>query len=58
MPQVLHWWNIARQCFSDEYGSLQRGFLTSVFMSICGIERVSGLRPANRQPHRPPTHAA
>jgi hypothetical protein len=41
MPQVLHWWNIARQCFSDEYGSLQRGFLTSVFMSICGIERVA-----------------
>ena len=40
MPQVLAWWRVAQQCFSDEYGSLQRGFLTSVFMLICGIERV------------------
>jgi hypothetical protein len=40
MPQVLHWWSIAQQCFSDEHGSLKRGFLTSVFMSICEIERV------------------
>jgi len=27
-------------CFSDDYGSLQRGFLTSLFMLIVGIERV------------------
>jgi len=40
MPQVLEWWEIAQRCFSDEYGSLERGFLTSVFMPICGIERV------------------
>jgi Bifunctional nuclease domain len=40
MPQVLDWWQIAQQCFSDDYGSLQRGFLTSIFMLICGIERV------------------
>ena len=40
MPQVLHWWQIAQQCFSDDYGSLERGFLTSVFMLIVGIERV------------------
>ena len=40
MPQVLDWWRIAQQCFSDDYGSLERGFLTSIFMLICGIERV------------------
>ena len=40
MPQVLDWWRIARQCFSDDYGSLERGFLTSIFMLIVGIERV------------------
>lgn len=40
MPQVLDWWRIAQRCFSDDYGSLERGFLTSIFMLICGIERV------------------
>ena len=40
MPQVLDWWRIAQQCFSDDYGSLERGFLTSIFMLIVGIERV------------------
>lgn len=40
MPQVLRWWQIAQQCFSDEYGSLERGFLTSVFMLIADVERV------------------
>ena len=40
MPQVLDWWRVAQDCFSDEYGSLERGFLTSVLMPICGIERV------------------
>lgn len=40
MPQVLRWWQIAQQCFSDDYGSLERGFLTSVFMLIVGVERV------------------
>jgi len=37
---VIRWWQIAQQCFSDEYGSLQRGFLTSVFMPLVGVERV------------------
>jgi hypothetical protein len=37
---VLRWWDIAQQCFSDEYGSLQRGFLTSVFMPVVDLERV------------------
>lgn len=40
MPQVLDWWRIAQECFSDDYGSLKRGFLTSVFMLIVGVERV------------------
>jgi hypothetical protein len=37
---VLRWWDIAQQCFSDDYGSLRRGFLSSVFMLITGLERV------------------
>jgi hypothetical protein len=37
---VLRWWEGAQQCFSDDYGSLRRGFLTSVFMLIAGVERV------------------
>jgi hypothetical protein len=37
---VLHWWDVAQRCFSDDYGSLKRGFLTSVFMLIVGLERV------------------
>ena len=40
MPQVLDWWQIAQECLSDDYGSLKRGFLTSVFMLIVGVERV------------------
>lgn len=40
LPQVIRWWNIAQQCFSDDYGSLLRGFLSSVFMLVVGIERV------------------
>jgi hypothetical protein len=37
---VLRWWDLAQECFSDEYGSLQCGFLTSVFMPVVGLERV------------------
>jgi len=29
-----------RECFDDEYGSLERGFLTSVFALVVGLERV------------------
>ena len=39
-PQVLSWLDIARDCFADEYGSLQRGFLTSVFGLVVGLQRV------------------
>jgi hypothetical protein len=37
---VLRWWSIAEHCFSDDYGSLLRGFLTSVFLLVTGVERV------------------
>jgi hypothetical protein len=39
-PQVLSWLDTARDCLSDDYGSLQRGFLTSVFALVVGLERV------------------
>src|SRR5208337_4185230 len=39
-PQVLSWLDTARECFTDDYGSLQRGFLTSVFALVVGLERV------------------
>jgi hypothetical protein len=37
---VLSWLDTARDCFTDDYGSLERGFLTSVFALIVGLERV------------------
>jgi len=39
-PEVLGWLDTARECFSDEYGSLERGFLTSVFAYVIGLERI------------------
>ena len=39
-PQVQSWLATARECFSDDYGSLERGFLTSVFALVVGLERV------------------
>ncbi len=39
-PQVLSWLDAARDCFSDDYGSLERGFLTSAFGLIVGLPRV------------------
>ena len=47
LPQVLRWWEIAKQCFSDEYGSLRRGFLTSFFMLVVDMERVFHLDEMN-----------
>jgi hypothetical protein len=37
---VLSWLDIARDCFADEYGSLERGFLTRVFGLVIGLQRV------------------
>ena len=39
-PQALGWLDAARDCFTDDYGSLVRGFLTSVFALIVGLPRV------------------
>jgi hypothetical protein len=40
MGDVLGWLASARRCFRDEYGSLQRGLLTSAFALVVGLERV------------------
>jgi hypothetical protein len=37
---VLKWLSIAEECFADEYGSLRRGLLTSVFAILIGMERI------------------
>jgi len=36
----LNWLAIAQECFRDEYGSLCRGLLTSVFALVVGLERM------------------
>jgi hypothetical protein len=35
----LNWLARARECFRDDYGTLQQGLLTSVFSLLVGIER-------------------
>jgi hypothetical protein len=40
MPQALSWLATAQQCFADDYGSLTRGLLTSVFNLVTGVQRV------------------
>jgi hypothetical protein len=40
LPQALDWLAIARECFTDAYGSLQRGLLTSVFAPLIGLQRL------------------
>ena len=63
LPQVIRWWNIAQQCFSDNYGSLQHGFLTSIFMLIVGLKHVfhldemddPGFALLTGSPHQCPT---
>jgi hypothetical protein len=40
MGEALRWLAVARQCFADDYGSLQRGLLTSAFALVVGLERV------------------
>jgi len=36
----MSWLATARQCFADDYGTLQRGLLTSVFALVVGLERI------------------
>jgi hypothetical protein len=40
MPRALDWLSTAEQCFTDDYGSLRQGLLTSVFSLVVGMERV------------------
>ena len=40
MPSALDWLATAEECFTDEYGSLRQGLLTSVFSLVIGMERI------------------
>ena len=47
MGPALGWLAVARECFRDDYGSLQRGLLTSAFALVVGLERVWHLEQMN-----------
>jgi hypothetical protein len=49
MPAALEWLACAEDCFADEYGSLRRGLLTSVFAPIVGLERIFHLEQLRDQ---------
>jgi hypothetical protein len=36
----LSWLATAQHCFADDYGTLQRGLLTSIFALVVGLERI------------------
>jgi hypothetical protein len=40
MGQALSWLALAQQCFTDPFGHLTRGLLTSVFALVVGLERI------------------
>ena len=40
MPPALDWLATAQDCFADDYGSLRRGLLTSVFAPVIGLKRL------------------
>jgi hypothetical protein len=40
MGQALSWLALAQECFADEFGTLRRGLLTSVFALVVGLQRV------------------
>src|SRR3954447_6361874 len=40
IPPALDWLTVARQCLADDYGTLPRGLLTSVFALVIGLERM------------------
>jgi hypothetical protein len=44
MPSALDWLATAQTCFSDAYGSLRPGLLTSIFSLVIGLERVFHLQ--------------
>jgi hypothetical protein len=39
-PRVLPWLAVARDCFPDDRGWLERGLLTSVFAPLVGLQRL------------------
>jgi hypothetical protein len=47
LPQALRWLAVANDCFSDNYGTLQRGLLSSVFAPLVGLSRIFHLDPMN-----------
>jgi hypothetical protein len=48
MGEALGWLTVARECFTDDYGSLERGLLTSIFALVVGLERVWHLEEISR----------
>ena len=40
LPDALDWLATAEDCFADDYGSLTRGLLTSVFALVIGMPRI------------------
>lgn len=40
MGHALDWLRVAEGCFQDEYGTLRRGMLTSVFAPVVGLGRM------------------
>jgi hypothetical protein len=40
MGCALDWLSVAQGCFADEFGTLRRGLLTSVFGLVSGLERI------------------
>jgi hypothetical protein len=40
MGQALDWLTLAQDCFADEFGTLQRGLLTSIFALVVGLPRI------------------
>jgi hypothetical protein len=40
LPAALSWLACAEDCFTDNYGSLRRGLLSSVFAPVVGLARV------------------
>jgi hypothetical protein len=47
LPAALDWLACAENCFTDAYGSLRRGLLTSVFAPVIGLERIFHLEQMN-----------
>jgi hypothetical protein len=47
LPDALRWLSVAEHCFSDDYGTLRRGLLTSVFAPLVGLGRIFHLDQMN-----------